>query len=99
MILLRMYAIELDEQKTEKLDSLSSELATHLRPFVAPTLAVQAEVFGLKPSSIQPTRSVQVSPFEQESVSVKGEIFADGKTLIVLSLSQAHQRRSSPGRR
>jgi hypothetical protein len=75
MLLLRMFGMELSEQETEKLDSLFSELATQLRPFVAPTLAAQAEVFGLKSSSIQPSRSSRVAPFEQGSVPVKGELY------------------------
>src|SRR5262245_8470443 len=88
MILLRMYGMALDEQKTEKLDSLFSELATHLRPFVAPTLAAQAEVFGLKPSSIQPTRSVAIAEALKEGGVVDSEI------VVVCSKTQSQVLRA-----
>jgi hypothetical protein len=52
MILLRMYRAELPEEKLEGVDVLFKDLSGYLRPFVAPTLAAQADVFGLTPSNL-----------------------------------------------
>jgi hypothetical protein len=100
MLLLRMYRVQVSEQKIEKLDSFIDELASQLRSFVAPVRAAQAQVFGLDPSRIRRSRSSRQDSFEPTSpLPVKGEIFTDGTTVIVLSVSADHQRRALRGRR
>jgi hypothetical protein len=95
MLYLKTYWAELSKLQLKKIPDLKDRLAQHMRPLLQPTLGKAGEVLGTAPEELRSSKTGRREFFEPRRIATEGEIFTDGRSLIVLSVYEDSSRRTA----
>jgi len=95
VVFLRMFQADVTESDLQRIGALKARLEERFRPLLRPALRAAGDVLGVAPETLRRVPAPH-DLYEQSRVALGGEVYADGKTLIVLRV-QSGRRRSIPG--
>jgi len=88
MLILRMFHASARTEQAQRFAELRAASPVGWRPLVLPTLEAQAAILAFSPEGLREAASERPRARETDTVTVDGEIFTDGRSLIAIALKE-----------